>query len=147
MFTASRNRKAASQPKPSFVGVWNCQFYNIVEDRLADGTVQLPALSIIPPGGLTLTIKEIENGRILGDFYNPPAVEHSLITGKLMNDGRVWYGVFMTAAEPEGLVSGRCLFVLEEDGNTFHGAWTGQNGPYGDFPDGPPLPWWGHRIK
>jgi hypothetical protein len=135
----------ASAGGPSFVGEWRCQFYNLLEKLLPDGRILLPADTIIPPEPFPVTIYRTPQGRLEGYYPNPPGIGFAGLYGNTTNNGKVWNGVFFPANSPPGLVSGQFLFVLADDGRTFHGAWTGKDAD-GVYPAGAPQPWWGTRV-
>jgi hypothetical protein len=112
----------------SFVGTWMCQFY-----RWSAREIQPPG----PPFPLTFEHApgEHEFGNTLSGFFPTPQREkNAILKGTLSHERRVWTGTF------EGLESGTVVFVLAEDGKSFHGAWVS------DKKEGPPQPWWGTRY-
>lgn len=121
------------KPKPEdcispFVGTWLCRYYNALDNPFTGPD------AIFPPGPFPMTMTQDENGIVSGSFPNPPSPNPAFMLGKLSNDGRVWRGVY------SGITTGRIVFLMSDDEQHLHGAWTP-----GDQ-DGPPQPWYGVRI-
>lgn len=141
-----QGRNEAHAPRRSFVGEWRCQFYNLLNRYLPDGSIILPADTIIPPEPFPVTIFETAQGRLEGFYPNPPGIGNGGLYGNTTHGGTIWNGVFFPAPQPPGLVGGQFLFVLSDDGMRFHGAWTARDNSTGSYPGTAPQPWWGTRV-
>jgi hypothetical protein len=110
------------EPKPAhsgFVGTWICQYYDWTENQ------------ILPPPKFPLTITQ-ETEETLDGTYPLPGHDAKM-WGYLSHGGRLWAGTY------KGIQQGTFVFILDDNGQSFHGAWVD------DEAEGPPQPWWGTR--
>lgn len=108
-----------------FVGKWMCQFYDWEHDL------------IVPTPPFPLTIEQVSETVLKGSYPIREHPEHppATLEGPLTNKGKAWAGYF------KGILEGTFLFVIGDDGESFHGAWVL------DKREGPPQPWWGCRRE
>lgn len=105
--------------KSDFVGTWICQYYDWPENQ------------ILPPPKFPLTIMQ-ETPDTLDGSYPLPGHDAKM-WGYISHEGRLWAGTF------KGLLVGTFVFILDDNKQSFHGAWVL------DAAEGPPQPWWGVR--
>lgn len=109
-----------------FVGTWNTM-------RMKDdGTFTAEPIQI------TIKIDENTSEPALEGRYPRPGIDASLI-GSYVEGTNYWKAQFQETASPSD--QGTVLFVLSEDFNTLHGAWTSQNFPFQT------QPWYGTRVQ
>lgn len=102
-----------------FVGTWICQYYDWKENQ------------ILPPPKFPLTITQETEDTLDGTYPLPG--HDAKMWGYLSHGGRLWAGSF------RGILQGTFVFILDDDKQSFHGAWVL------DEAEGPPQPWWGVR--
>lgn len=103
-----------------FVGTWTSEFYDWKRNE------------ILPPGRFPLIVTQESPETLDGSFPLPG--HDAKLWGHLSHEGRLWCGTF------RGILQGTFVFILDQDEQSFHGAWVL------DDAEGPPQPWWGVRA-
>jgi hypothetical protein len=108
---------------PSFIGTWSTQRYRHDQPDTLEP--------------ITLTIAADSVPDHLDGAYARPGPDARLY-GPVDPGGRVWFASVDEAAS--GGFTGAVRFVLSDDGQRLHGAWTSPAFGY------EPQPWFGERI-
>jgi hypothetical protein len=108
---------------PSFIGTWNTRRYR-ANDPANPDLIQIEITLDADP-------------QSLDGAYPVPGANARMI-GPMDATGVSWTATFDEG--PGNLHTGVVMFVLSDDGNTIHGAWTSQQ--FGNEP----KPWFGSRA-